>query len=150
MHQRICTEGLLELFGNGASCCIFNTETSTECLGIYRVVVMIRVEIRVFFEQLKGTKLLMARLRYAACLRVSELIRLRIKDLDFERNQVIVRSGKGDKDRVAPLSECLVNDLREHLNRVQQIFESDLLNSKLSGVYLPEALARKNKNAGKD
>ena len=47
----------------------------------------------------------MAQLRYAAGLRVSELVRLRVKDLDFERNQVVVRCGKGNKDRVAPLPE---------------------------------------------
>lgn len=113
-------------------------------------VVMSKAETRRFFAQLTGEKLLMAQLQYAAGLRVSELVRLRVKDLDFERNQVIVRCGKGDKDRVAPLSGRLVDNLQEYLKEVQQTFESDLSVPGISGVYLPEALTRKFKNVGKD
>ena len=113
-------------------------------------VVMSKVEIRKFFEQLNGGKLLMAQLQYASGLRVSELVRLRIKDMDFARNQVVVRSGKGGKDRVAPLPERLIGDLQTHLDGVQGMFEDDLSAENLAGVYLPEALARKHKNAGKD
>ena len=113
-------------------------------------VVMSKAETRLFFEQLSGDKLLMAQLQYAAGLRVSELVRLRVKDLDFERNQVIVRCGKGNKDRVAPLSERLTDDLKKHLLEVQLLFECDLSTEGLSGVYLPEALARRNRHAGKD
>jgi len=92
----------------------------------------------------------MAQLQYAAGLRVSELVRLRVKDLDFERNQVIIRCGKGDQDRVAPLSELLINELQKHLKEVRNIFEGDLSTAGLSGVYLPEALARKFRGADKD
>ena len=113
-------------------------------------VVMSKAETRLFFEQLSGDKLLMAQLQYAAGLRVSELVRLRVKDLDLERNQVIVRCGKGNKDRVAPLSERLTDSLQKHLLEVQQLFECDLCTEGLSGVYLPEALARRNRNAGRD
>lgn len=113
-------------------------------------VVMTKEETRDFFAKLEGEKLLMAKLQYAAGLRVSELMRLRVQDLDLKRNQVVVRCGKGGKDRVAPLSEKLVADIEAHLVKVRALFEEDLQNTELAGVYLPEALARKHKNAGKD
>ena len=113
-------------------------------------VVMSKAEARRFFDQLNGEKLLMAQLQYAAGLRVSELVRLRVKDLDFERNQVFVRGGKGDKDRIAPLSERLVDNLQQHLLKLRKLFEDDRSAEGLAGVYLPEALERKFKNAGKD
>ena len=112
-------------------------------------VVMSKAETRLFFEQLEGEKFLMAQLQYAAGLRVSELMRLRVKDLDLERNQVVVRGGKGDKDRVAPLSEKMIGALQRHLVKVRELFEEDLA-ADLPGVYLPEALARKYSNAGKE
>lgn len=112
-------------------------------------VVMSKEETRQFFAELEGKKLLMAQVQYAGGLRVSELMRLRVKDLDLERNQVVVRGGKGDKDRVAPLSEKLINVLQRHLVKVRELFETDLA-ANLPGVYLPEALARKYKNAGKE
>jgi len=113
-------------------------------------VVMSQDETKLFFSKLSGEKLLMAQLQYAGGLRVSELMRLRVKDLDLERNQVVVRGGKGDKDRVAPLSGYLKEALNEHLCQVRELFEADLLRSDLAGVYLPEALARKHTNAGRD
>jgi integron integrase len=113
-------------------------------------VVMTKEETRRFFAQLKGEKILMAQLQYASGLRVSELMRLRIQDLDLARNQVVVRCGKGDKDRVAPLSQKLVATIEAHLIAVRILFEEDLSNPDLVGVYLPDALARKHKNAGRD
>ena len=112
-------------------------------------VVMSQAETRLLFAQLKGEKLQMAQLQYAAGLRVSELMRLRIKDLDLERYQVVVRGGKGDKDRVAPLSEKLIDVLHQHLVSIRELFEQDL-SSALPGVSLPESLARKYPNAGKE
>jgi integron integrase len=113
-------------------------------------VVMNKEETRRFFAQLKGEKILMAQLQYAAGLRVSELMRLRVQDLDLARNQVVVRCGKGGKDRVAPLSQKLLAAVEAHLISVRSLFEEDLSNPELAGVYLPEALARKHKNAGRD
>lgn len=113
-------------------------------------VVMTKEETRDFFAELEGEKLLMAQLQYAAGLRVSELMRLRVQDLDLKRNQVVVRCGKGGKDRVAPLSEKLVAAIEAHLVKVRALFEEDLQNPELAGVYLLEALTRKHKNAGKD
>jgi integron integrase len=113
-------------------------------------VVMSQEETRRFFDQLKGEKLLMAQLQYASGLRVSELLRLRVQDVDLERRQVIVRCGKGKKDRVTPLPEKLVDPLHEHLLRVRELFDADCQRDDLAGVYLPAALARRHKNAGKD
>jgi len=112
-------------------------------------VVMSKAETRRFFSQMEGEKSLMSKLQYAGGLRVSELMRLRVKDLDLERNQVVVRGGKGDKDRVAPLSEKLIDSLRMHLSKVRELFEQDL-QADLPGVYLPEALSRKYTNAGRE
>jgi len=113
-------------------------------------VVMTKEELRSFFAQLEGEKLLMTRVQYASGLRVSELCRLRVQDLDLGRGQLVVRSGKGNKDRVAPFPERLREDLERHLERVKVIFEEDLKRGDLAGVYLPEALARRHKNAGRD
>ncbi len=113
-------------------------------------VVMSKAELRRFFAALSGQKLLMAHLQYAAGLRVSELLRLRVQDFDIERNQLVVRCGKGGKDRVAPLSERLIGDVHEHLKSVRKLFEEDMGRADHAGVYLPEALSRKHLNAGKD
>jgi len=77
-------------------------------------------------------------------------MRLRVKDLDLERNQIVVRNGKGDQDRVAPFSEHLKDAITGHLEKVRELFDADKQRSDLAGVYLPEALARKHKNAGRD
>lgn len=110
-------------------------------------VVLSLEELRRLLAELPEPFALAARLQYGAGLRVSELFRLRIKDVDFERGQIIVRGGKGDKDRVTLLPTSLVPELRKHVARVREIYESDR-KSGLAGVYLPEALARKFKYGG--
>lgn len=104
--------------------------------------VLSRSECRALMEQLKGTSRLMAQLAYGAGLRVSELVRLRIQDADLERGILIVRAGKGDKDRPTPLPELLREPLRSHLDRLRQLHASDR-DANLPGVWLPEGLARK-------
>lgn len=89
----------------------------------------------------------MAQLQYGAGLRVSELCRLRIKDLDFDRGQIIVRKGKGGKDRVVPLPEPLASGLREQVAFAKTIHEQDRKKN-LPGVELPTALERKLGKAG--
>jgi integrase len=76
-------------------------------------------------------------------------VRLRVKDLDFQYLQVTVRDGKGGKDRVTPLADSLVPALREHLERVRTIYDSDRREG-LAGVWLPFALERKYPKAGTD
>ena len=77
-----------------------------------------RNECQRLFGAMAGTSRLMAELTYGSGLRIMELLRLRIKDLDLNRLQLIVRSGKGDKDRVTLLPETLVEQLRAHRDRL--------------------------------
>lgn len=113
-------------------------------------VVMSQAETRRFFAKMKGEKRLMAQVQYSTGLRISELCRLRVMDLDFERNQIVVCNGKGGKSRVVPLSEKLIDPLKVHLVAIRELFEHDMLDESQAGVYLPTALARKHRNAGKD
>jgi integron integrase len=75
-----------------------------------------------------------------------DALRLRVKDIDFERNEISIREGKGDKDRVTMLPQSIKLQLEEHLKRVRVIHESDLRNG-FGEVYLPNALDRKYANA---
>ena len=106
-------------------------------------------EVKSVLSHLKGTKLLKAKLMYGCGLRLSECIRLRVKDLDFDQGRVSVRQGKGRKDRILPLPGKLREDLLQRVNEIEQIWEED---SKLdiSGVYLPDALDFKYPNAGRE
>lgn len=110
-------------------------------------VVLTRNEIQSLFGQMKGTDLLMARLAYGAGLRIMELLRLRVKDLDFGQGKVVVRKGKGDKDRATVLPHALEVPLKEHLERIKPLYEEDRL-QKVAGVWLPPALERKFPKAG--
>ena len=103
-------------------------------------------ETQCVLAQAKGTAGIMLRLTYGAGLRVSEVVRLRVQDLDFDHEVVMVRSGKGDKDRSTILPASLVKDLRAHLERVHSLHAEDLEKG-CGAVWLPNALARKYKNA---
>jgi len=103
-------------------------------------------EVKRLLGQVEGTKGLMLRLTYGGGLRVSETIRLRVKDLDFENNLLFVRSGKGDKDRTTLLPESLKAELKDHLKMVKALHERDLKKG-FGEVYLPGALDRKYPNA---
>jgi len=98
---------------------------------------------------MKGVQRIMAELMYATGMRIIELVRLRVKDIDFERSQITIREGKGKKDRTAPLPPELVTDLRKQLKRVKELHEKDLAEG-YGTVYLPHALARKYPNAAKE
>jgi integron integrase len=113
-------------------------------------VVLKRQEIHRIFSHLGGTHLLMARLVYGCGLRVQECVSLRVKDIDFEQSALTVRSGKGDKDRITVLPDSLKNDLQAHLLEVKEIFNRDVGRNDAAGVWLPNALARKYPNAGKE
>jgi integron integrase len=110
-------------------------------------VVLSREECQRMFGQLDGTARLMAELTYGAGLRLMEVLRLRVQDLDLERGKLMVRSGKGDKDRVTVLPEKLQGRLRLHLERLRALHGADRA-SGLAGVWLPEGLARKYQGAG--
>ena len=92
---------------------------------------------------------LMAHLLYGCGMRLLECHRLRVFDIDFAYNQIFIRNGKGNKDRVAPLPQALINPLKEQIEYVKKVHEEDL--SKGYGeVYLPYALERKYPNAAKE
>ena len=112
-------------------------------------VVLSRPETQRLFSALTGTWRLMAQLLYGTGMRLMELLRLRVQDVDFERNQIIVRGGKGDKDRVTVLPEALRASLQEHLQRVRLLWEDDVREG-CGEVYLPEGLARKYSKAPRE
>jgi len=112
-------------------------------------VVMSKEETQRVLNGMNGTTQLMAKLLYGSGLRLMECCRLRVKDIDFEINEIRVKSGKGDKDRLVPLPESIRPALKTHLARVKLIHENDLTRGK-GEVYLPHALDRKYKGAGKE
>jgi len=112
-------------------------------------VVLSREEARELIGQLDGTYKLMAQLLYGTGLRLLELLRLRVKDIDFGRGQITVREGKGGGSRVTMLPESLRTVLREHLERVRKLHERDLAEG-FGWVPLPGQLAQKYVNAGKE
>ncbi len=93
--------------------------------------------------------LIIASLLYGSGLRISEALRLRVKDIDFQTNKIIVREGKGEKERVTMLPQSVKEALALHLERVRKIHEDDLHNG-FGEVYLPFALERKYTNAAKE
>jgi integron integrase len=105
-------------------------------------VVMSRDEVKRVFAHLDGTYRLIALLLYGSGLRLLEACRLRVKDIEWELNQIVVREGKGNKDRRTMLPKLCRNSLAEHLARVKQLHESDLAAGR-GEVYLPDALDRK-------
>jgi integron integrase len=112
-------------------------------------VVLSKAEVGRLLSALEGTYQLMGRVLYGTGLRLLELLRLRIHDLDFERNQIIVRGGKGDKDRVTVLPDKLKLELQQHLQRVKLLWEADVREG-FGEVHLPEGLARKYPKAARE
>ncbi|OGA70059.1 MAG: integrase [Betaproteobacteria bacterium RIFCSPLOWO2_12_FULL_68_20] len=99
-------------------------------------------EVKRLLERMRGTKKLMASLLYGAGLRLRECLKLRVKDVDFGYRQILVRDGKGGKDRVTMLPEPLIEPLKAQLERAKRLHELDLA-AGCSDVELPDALARK-------
>ncbi len=111
-------------------------------------VVLSRQEVQTLLAQLDGQFHLMAQLMYGSGLRLMETLRLRVKDVDFEYMQIVVRDGKGNKDRVTVLPDGVVASLKLHLAVVKEQ-HARALRRGLAGVELPKALARKYPNAAK-
>jgi len=109
-------------------------------------VVLTRAETQQVIEGMTGVYQLMAKLLYGSGLRLMECVRLRVKDVDFERREITVRDAKGGHERVTMLSASLVAPLQEHLKRVKLLREQDLA-AGCGQVYLPYALDRKYPNA---
>jgi integron integrase len=112
-------------------------------------VVMTRDEVKAVLKYLTGDKWLVASLMYGAGLRLMECLRLRVQDIDFGRNEITVRDGKGAKDRITMLPESLKNFLQDHLRRVKAIHGKDISDG-WGRVQMPDALDRKYPNAPRE
>jgi integron integrase len=111
--------------------------------------VMTKEQARKVISALSDTDQLMVKILYGSGLRLMECLRLRVKDVDFEMNQIVVRDGKGKVDRITVFPESVKPWLKEHLERVKRLHENDLANG-YGRVYLPQALARKYKKASRE
>lgn len=109
-------------------------------------VVLTQTEIRTLLNAMSGTMGLVAALLYGSGMRLLEGLRLRVKDVEFERREIIVREGKGNKDRVTVLPENLILPLQAHLVKVKALHERDI-EAGFGEVYLPDALAVKSPKA---
>jgi len=112
-------------------------------------VVLTRDEVMAVLSRLEGSHGLIGRLLYGTGMRIMECLRLRAKDVIFERNEILVRDGKGAKDRVTMLPASLVPALREHIGRVRELHRQDLA-AGYGEVHLPFALDRKYPSAGRE
>ena len=113
-------------------------------------VVLTKGEVDRLMEKMEdGTPRLMAGVLYGAGLRLMECLRLRVKDVDFEQHQIIVRDGKGEKDRVTVLPDKYHQPLKEHLMKVKELFDADRKVG-IAGTYIWPSLERKYPNIGKE
>jgi len=112
-------------------------------------VVMTREEVHAVLDRMEGVYGLMTRLLYGTGMRLMECVRLRVKDVDFARGEILIRDGKGAKDRVTMLPQSLVFPLQAHLQQRRALFDDDIRAGKVS-VYMPDALARKYPNSPAD
>jgi integron integrase len=110
-------------------------------------VVLTRTEVHALFAHMQGVHSLMARLMYGTGLRLMECLRLRVKDVELVRREVVVREGKGAKDRITMLPATLVGEMRAHLQAVRLVHRRDR-EASIAGVELPHAYAIKNPGAG--
>jgi integron integrase len=111
--------------------------------------VLNRAEVSLVLERMEGTYGLMARLLYGTGMRLMECCRLRVKDIDFGQREILIRDGKGAKDRVTMLPETLISDLQAHLVKRRRRYEDDL-NKSMAEVFLPDALAREYPNTASE
>lgn len=111
--------------------------------------VLTRAEVNLILDRLQGTRWIMAGLLYGAGLRLRECLKLRVKDIDFGYGQIIVRDGKGGKDRVTMLPAAVVDPLQQHLVHVRLLHDRDLA-AGYGGVELPDALSVKYPRAASE
>lgn len=112
-------------------------------------VVLTQAEVQAVLSRMDGTMWLIASLLYGSGLRIMETLRLRVKDVDFAQREILVREGKGFKDRVTMLPLSLVEPLKSHLLKVQALHQNDLSTGH-GEVFMPMALDRKYPTAGRD
>jgi integron integrase len=112
-------------------------------------VVLTVSEVQAVLSHLSGTHALIASLLYGTGMRLMEVMRLRVKDVEFLRREIVVREGKGFKDRVTMLPEAVIAPLKAHLFNVKTVHDEDVTRS-FGEVYLPFALDKKYPNAGRE
>ena len=113
----------------------------------YLPVVLTKSEVMKMLNAMTGTNALIAMTLYSTGMRLMEVLRLRVQDVDFEQHQIVVRSGKGNKDRVTTLPEMLVVPLKKQIDEARAVHNNDLAEG-FGRVYLPFALDRKYPKAG--
>lgn len=111
--------------------------------------VLTKQEVQTILMQLNGTHHLIVSLLYGTGMRILECLRLRVKDIDFVRKEILIRDGKGYKDRVTMLPTSLIAPLKAHLSQVKALHDSDLA-SGYGAVYMPQALGKKYPYAARD
>ncbi len=111
--------------------------------------VLSREEVRLLFAQMRGVQRLIAELIYGSGMRQIEALRLRVGDLDFNYKQIIVRSGKGNKDRATILPDRIIEPLQRQLERVRELHHWDVQRGH-GEVWLPYALSRKYQRAARE
>ena len=112
-------------------------------------VVLTRAEVAKVLEHMDGRQKLMASLLYGTGMRLMDCVRLRVQDIDFGYRQIVIRDGKGKKDRVVPLPDRLSGKLETHLREVRRLHDKDLEDG-FGEVYLPGALERKYPNGARE
>jgi len=117
--------------------------------GLKIPVVLSVKEVQEIFKQIKGEKLLMLKILYGTGMRLMELARLRVQDIDFDFNTVVVRGGKGDKDRTTMLPQAVRDELKTHLEAIKILHQNDI-KAGYGEVYLPGSLASKYPQAAKE
>lgn len=148
--QNQAFNAILFLFRNVLKRDIGSLDTTVRAKRGPKLPVVLTVEeVRQLFEQMTGKPLLIAELLYGTGLRLMELARLRVQDIDFYANTIIIHSGKGDKDRSVMLPEAVKERLKDHLMNVRALHEKDLAAGH-GEVSLPDALGRKYPNAAKE
>jgi integron integrase len=113
-------------------------------------VVFSRDETQKVFSNLQGEFQLMASILYGSGLRLTECLKLRVEDIDFDLNEIIVRAGKGDNDRRTILPSLLIPQLKRQIEKARLRLEENLLVNRFAGASMPEALERKYPNAPKE
>jgi integron integrase len=128
-------------------------ETGFQYIGAKRPkrlpVVLTKSEVQQILVRLSGDTKLIVQLLYGSGLRLNEAVRLRVKEIDFEQSQIIVRDGKGAQDRISMLPERVLEPLKTQLVNVEDIYQQDLRNG-FGRVELPYALSRKYPNADRE
>ena len=112
-------------------------------------VVLTRPEIQALLSRLQGTHWLIANMLYGTGMRIMECLRLRVKDIEFSRQEILIRDGKGFKDRVTMLPDTLVNPFKSHIENVKALHDQDLA-AGYGSVYMPNALDKKYPTASRD